>query len=126
MAAVNSNFQIFVIGFKVGTILPWPLNALITLMLVGAGFATWMAVLLLSEIRMRGSVFPVMTLLLIAALILSKTMLSRAMIIMYLVPIAYAVYRNAALLKNLSHKKFWVLLVCMFVLVVSNFLLSTT
>lgn len=46
VAIANFHFQIFVIGLKVGTVLPWPLNALITLMLVGGGFAAWISILL--------------------------------------------------------------------------------
>lgn len=77
VAAANFYFQIFVIGLKVGTILAWPLNALITLMLVGGGFSAWMAVLLWCEIRWTGAVFRSVILLIMASLVITMSSLSR-------------------------------------------------
>lgn len=121
VAIANHNYQIFVVGFKVGTILAWPLNALITLMLVGGGFAIWMAALLWYEIQWRGAVFHVMVVLVIAALMLTTSMLSRGMIVMLLAPIAYAVYKNVKLLSDFSNKNLWRVSIVVVLLVYGNF-----
>lgn len=82
IALANFHFQIFVVGFKVGTVLMWPLNALITLMLVGGGFSAWMAILLWYEIHWRGAVFPLLILLVAVAFTITALSLSRGMIVM--------------------------------------------
>jgi len=121
VAAANFYFQIFVVGLKVGTILAWPLNALITLMLAGGGFAAWMAVLLWCEIRWTGAVFRWVILLIMAALVITMSSLSRGMIVMLLVPGAYALYKNSHGLLDLSRKRLGILLILLFCAVTANF-----
>lgn len=121
VATANLYFQIFVTGLKVGTILAWPLNALITLMLVGGGFATWMAILLWYEIRWTGSVFRWVILLIMAALVITMSSLSRGMIVMLLTPGAYALYKNSHGLLDLSRKRLGILLILFFCAVTANF-----
>lgn len=121
VATANFYFQIFVIGLKVGTILAWPLNALITLMLVGGGFATWMAILLWYEIRWTGAVFRWVILLIMAALVITMSSLSRGIIVVLLVPGAYALYKNSHSISDLSRNKIVILAILLLCAVTANF-----
>lgn len=121
----NFHYEIFVIGFKVGTILPWPLNALITLMLAGGGFSLWMATLMWHEVRCSGRVFFGAIILIVAALIITSFSLSRGMIVMLLIPIAYSLYLNSNFLKNLTRRKSVLLFLVLIGAVMTNFFVIT-
>lgn len=121
----NLHFQIFVIGLKTGTVLAFPLNALITLMLVGGGFAAWMATLLWFEICRKATLIPSLGALFIAGLVITSASLSRGMIVSLLVPIVYALYINAEKVSDLARRRGSLIFLVLGTAVAANFFLVT-
>ena len=93
-AFANTYFGIFVAGFTTKTILIYPLNALITLMLVGGGFVVWAASILWWRLISKQSIFLFLIFLIFSGAIITLSTLSRGMIVSFVLPLLYAFYIN--------------------------------
>lgn len=123
---VNFYYEIFVVGLRVGTVLIWPLNALITLMLVGTGFAVWIAIIIWNELRASGQILYTGLALAFSTIVITSSALSRGMIVNYIVPIIFSMFFNAKYLNKNYLRKVIALFILLFILIAANFFVTTS
>lgn len=104
-SVANIYFGIFVIGFDVRTILAWPLNALITLMLVGGGFVVWASSILWWRSNSGRPLFAYLVTLVVLGEIMTSLALSRGLIVFFVLPLLYALYENRQKIADYSAPK---------------------
>ena len=117
----NVYYGIFVVGFDVRTILIWPLNALITLMLVGGGFVVWAASILWWRLASGRPIFLLLVLLLVSGVIITFSTLSRGLVVFFVLPLLYALYKNRKEAVDYSKPRLMLIGMLFFVTVVSSF-----
>lgn len=91
---LNITYKIFVIGIKTATVLPWYWNAVITLMLVGGGFSSWMATLIYLNNKNGHQIYAVLFMVILISFFISAFTLSKAIIVNFLLPIGVCFLLN--------------------------------
>lgn len=117
----NVYYGIFVVGFDVRTILLWPLNALITLMLEGGGFVVWAASILWWRLASGRPVFPFIVLMMVSGAVMTFSTLSRGLVVFFMLPLLYALYMNRKKIVDYSKSRLVLIGVLFSVVVVSTF-----
>jgi hypothetical protein len=118
---LNVRYGIYVIGFNVATILAWPLNALITLMIGGGGFSAWIALILWWNVKSGNKIFRSVVYMMLTGLVITASTLSRGQVVFVSVPILYALFLNRAKIIDYSFKNSVFIVAVFFMLVVSSF-----
>ena len=117
----NNYFGIFVLGLDVKTRLIWPFNALITLMLVGAGFTMWASSILWWRLLAGRPLFKTLVILEISGAIITVSTLSRGQVVFFSLTLLHALYLNRERVADWTVKKYIFLLFAFCVIVISSF-----
>ncbi len=125
-AVANIYFGIFIVGFDVKTILMWPLNALITLMLVGGGFVVWAASILWWRLDSGRPMFIPLVILVTSGAVITFSTLSRGLIVFFVLPLLYAVYINRQKVADYSMLKLGLIGLFFIVTTISSFFFINT
>lgn len=123
----NLYFGIAIIGLGTATILPGYLNAFVTLMLMaGGGLAVWLSCIVWHRAVSGKKLTSALALLIFSATVISSTSLSRGMIVAFLLPILYALYKNRQIIAPaLSRSAAAIIVFCCATAIASNFYLTT-
>lgn len=112
----NVYYGIAMVGLGVRTILPWPLNALIGLMLMGGGgLNIWAGAMIWWQAAAGRPVFIYLVVFILCAAIVAVGSLSRLVVVSYALPILYALYLNRRTVVDFSVARSFavILLFCM-------------
>ncbi len=125
LAIINASLGILQIGLVPSTILIWPLNAVISL-LIGYGLTFGIATLLWWDITLGRNVSMVVYFVLLEAFTSTVSILSRGALIYHTVPPFLALYKNKNIVSGWSRKNIIAVSMAFFVLlVISNSLVNT-
>lgn len=99
----NVYYGIAMVGLEVRTVLPWPLNALISLMLMGGGGLTiWAGTMIWWQAAARRPVLFYLVIFIVCAVIVATGSLSRLVVVSYSLPLLYALYLNRQTIVDFS------------------------
>lgn len=125
LAFINSSLGVLQIGLVQRTILIWPLNAIISL-LIGYGLCIFVGMLIWWDIALNRKISFVVGLFLFSAFISSLSLLSRGAYLFQTVPVLLALYKNKGLLLGWSRKNTIAISALFFLLfVIANLLVNT-
>lgn len=115
--AINFYFGINISGIPPKTILPWPLNTVISWFL-GIGFGIAATVLMQWEINRTGKLKWSFFALIFEAFLFSLSTLSRALFLFHTLPILYLIFKNRQIIKYsiMDVVKAFLLVACLFIL----------
>ena len=121
LVLINLHYRICIIGFTPTVKLLWPLNALITLMILGGGLALSASVLIWGLVLSRVSILKILVSVIFLGLILNISCMSRGLILTLTIPIFYATYINKDIFSRISKIGIFIVLLTFILSLVSSF-----
>lgn len=103
----NLHWGITMVGIQTQTVLPWPLNAMISLMLMGGGgLSVWAGAMIWWQASAGRPVFIYVAIYTICAALVSAGSLSRATVVAYALPLLFALYLNRRAIADFTWTRF--------------------
>ncbi|MFM2074257.1 MAG: hypothetical protein RJB34_562 [Pseudomonadota bacterium] len=112
LVGANVHWGIAMVGVQTQTVLPWPLNAVISLMLMGGGgLCVWAGAMIWWQAAAQRPIFFYVAIYTVSAALVAAGSLSRATVVAYALPLLYAMYLNRRAIVDFSWVRF--LFICL-------------
>jgi hypothetical protein len=107
LVGTNVHWGIAMVGVQTQTVLPWPLNALISLMLMGGGgLCVWAGTMIWWQAAAGRPIFFYVAVYTVLAALVAAGSLSRATVVAYALPLLYALYLNRRAIADFTWVRF--------------------
>jgi hypothetical protein len=107
LVVANVHWGISMVGVQTQTVLPWPLNAVISLMLMGGGgLCVWAGGMIWWQAAAQRPIFFYVAVYTVSAALVAAGSLSRATVVAYALPLLFAMYFNRRAIVDFTWVRF--------------------